>query len=156
MRDDNAVDGEGSDHDSGGDGSDHNSGSGDEFSDAVDDTMAPVKLECPVADCNSGPGGSAWSCEAEPACAAVLLQVHGYTHQAAPAAAATTDRKPRPPSLQPPKLEAQCSESRFEEWKVEWSFYKRTVDMPAGSEAWTAWRRMSGEMSEPLPTMFAR
>ena len=94
-----------------------------------------VKLTCPVTGCTGGTGGAAWSCEADPACAAVLLQVHGYTHQAAPAAAAIAgDRRPRPPTLQPPKLEAQCSEARFEDWKVEWSFYKRTVEMPAGSE----------------------
>ena len=30
-----------------------NAGSGDEFSDAVDDTMAPIKLECPIPDCTT-------------------------------------------------------------------------------------------------------
>ena len=115
------------------DGSDN--GSGDKFRDAVEDTMV-VKLQCPVAGCTGGTGGAVWECEAEPACAAALLQVHGYTHQQTPAAAATANhRKPRPPTLQPPKLEPQCSESWFEEWKLEWASFKRTFDMPARSEA---------------------
>ena len=107
-----------------GDGSHHNSGSdtssGDEFSDTVDDTMFAIKLECPVAGCTGGTGEAAWTCKAEPSCAAALLQVHGYTHQATPAAAAPAgDRRPRPPTLQPPKLDAQCSEARIEDWKLE-------------------------------------
>ena len=111
--------------------------SGDEFADAVDDTMAPIKLECPMPDCTGGTGGEAWSCEGEPTVAVALLQIHGYSHQQAPAATAATpdNRRPRPRPLPPPKLEAQCSESRFAEWKVEWDFFKRTVDMPPGSEA---------------------
>ena len=100
---------------------DDNSGSDDEFSDATDHTMAPIKLECQVPDCTGGTGGARWSCEEETTVAVALLQSHGYTHQAAPAAAVAQDpRKPRPPTLSPPKLEAQCSESRFEEWKLEW------------------------------------
>ena len=110
--------------------------SDDEFSDAVDDTMAKIKLECQVPDCTGGTGGVRWACEEEATVAVALLQSHGYTHQTAPAAAAAADpRKPRPPTLNPPKLEAQCSESRFEEWKLEWASYKRTVDMPTGAEA---------------------
>ena len=101
-------------------GSDDNVGgsneSGDEFSDAVDDTMAPIKLECPIQDCTGGTNGAKWSCEEEPTVAVALLQVHGYSHQQTPA---PDTRKPRPRPLPPPKLEAQCSESRFAEWKVE-------------------------------------
>ena len=107
---------------------DSNNGSDDEFSDAVDYTMAPSKLECPIQDCTGGTDGEKWSCEAEPTVAVALLQVHGYSHQQTPAAAAPDTRKPRPRPLPPPKLEAQCSESRFAEWKVEWDFFKRTVD----------------------------
>ncbi len=92
---------------------DSNNGSDDEFSDAVDDTMAQIKLECQVPNCTGGTGGARWSCEEEPTVAVALLQSHGYTHQTAPAAAAAPDKKPRPPSLHPPKLEAQCSEARF-------------------------------------------
>ena len=109
--------------------------SGDEFSDAVDDTMTTIKLECPIPDCTGGTGGAIWSCEAEQSVAVALLQVHGYSHQQTAAAAASDNRRPRPRPLPPPKLEGQCSESRFAEWKVEWDFYKRTVDMPPGSEA---------------------
>ena len=120
-------------------GSDDNFGgsneSGDEFADAVDDTMAPIKLECPMPGCTGGTGGEAWSCEGDPTVAVALLQIHGYSHQQAPAAATPDNRRPRPRPLPPPKLEGQCSESRFAEWKVEWAFYKRTVDMPPGSEA---------------------
>ena len=117
-------------------GSDDNFGgsneSGDEFADAVDNTMAPIKLECPIQDCTGGTNGAKWSCEEEPTVAVALLQVHGYSHQQTPA---PDTRKPRPRPLPPPKLEPQCSESRFAEWRVEWDFFKRTVDMPTGSEA---------------------
>ena len=75
---------------------DSNNGSDDEFSDAVDDTMAPIKLECPIQDCTGGTDGAKWSCEAEPMVAVALLQVHGYSHQQTPAAAAPDTRKPRP------------------------------------------------------------
>ena len=109
--------------------------SGDEFADAVDAPLAPIKLACQVPDCTGGTGGTRWSCEEEPTVAVALLNSHGYTHQQAPAAATPDNRKPRPRPLPPPKLEGQCSESRFAEWKVEWAFYKRTVDMPPGSEA---------------------
>ena len=43
---------------------DSNNGSDDEFSDAVDYTMAPIKLECPIQDCTGGTDGEKWSCEA--------------------------------------------------------------------------------------------
>ena len=115
---------------------DDNSGSDDEFADAADHAMAPIKLECQVPDCTGGTGGTRWSCEEEPTIAVALLNSHGYTHQTAPTAATTSaSRKPRPQPLSPPKLEAACSESRFEEWKVEWATYKNTVEMPPGSEA---------------------
>ena len=93
--------------------------SGDEFSDAVDYTMAAIKLECPLTDCTGGTAGARWSCEAESAVAVALLQIHGYSHQQTQAAAASDTRRPRPRPLPPPKLEGQCSESRFAEWKVE-------------------------------------
>ena len=51
--------------------------SGDEFSDAVDDGMAPIKLECQVPDCTGGTGGARWACEAESTVAVALLQSHG-------------------------------------------------------------------------------
>ena len=118
---------------------DDNNGSDDEFSDAVDHEMPPIKLECQVPDCTGGTDGARWSCEDETTVAVALLQSHGYTHQAAPtaptAASTPSSRRPRPHPLNPPKLEAQCSESRFEEWKVEWASYKNTVEMPPGSEA---------------------
>ena len=86
---------------------DDNSGSDDEFSDATDHTMAPIKLECQVPDCTGGTGGARWSCEEEPTVAVALLNSHGYTHQTAPTAATTSSsRKPRPQPLNPPKLEA--------------------------------------------------
>ena len=53
---------------------DDNSGSDDEFSDATDHTMAPIKLECQVPDCTGGTGGTRWSCEEEPTVAVALLQ----------------------------------------------------------------------------------
>ena len=108
------MDGDGNHH-----SADNDNGSSDEFSDAVDSPMV-VKLTCPVAGCTGGTGGAARTCKVEPSCAAALLQVHGYTHQPTPAATAPAgDRRPRPPTLQPPKLEAQCSEARFEDWKVD-------------------------------------
>ena len=61
----------------------------------------------------------------------MYLDYHIKSH-AAPAAAAT-ERRPRPPSLQPPKLAAQCSEARFAEFERAWGFYKQSVDMPAGA-----------------------
>ena len=116
---------------------DENSGSDDEFTDAADHAMAPIKLECQVPDCTGGTGGVRWSCQEEPTVAVALLQSHGYTHQAAPAAVAAQDpRKPRPPSLNPPKLEAQCSESRFEEWKLEWASYKVGIQTKEKSMLW--------------------
>ena len=98
--------------------SDGHVSSGEEFSDAVD-MVNEITLECPVTDCSGGTGGAVCSCTAEPACAAALLQVHGYSHRTAPATAQVSDRRARPPTLQLPKLEGQCSESRYEDWKLE-------------------------------------
>ena len=102
----------------------------DEYRDAADDRMV-VTLTCPVPNCNTGTNGVAWSYTGEAQPAAVYLDYHIKSH-AAPAAAAT-ERRPRPPSLQPPKLAAQCSEARFAEFERAWGFYKQSVDMPAGA-----------------------
>ena len=102
----------------------------DEFRDADDDRMV-VTLTCPVPDCNTGNNGVVWSYTGEAQPAAVYLDYHIKSH-AAPAAAAT-ERRPRPPSLQPPKLAAQCSEASFAEFERAWGFYKQSVEMPAGA-----------------------
>ena len=99
----------------------------DEFRDANSDSMV-VTLECPVPGCNTGTNGAVWSYTGEPQPAAVYLDYHIKTH-AAPAVAAA-ERRPRPPSLQLPKLAAQCSEARFAEFERAWGFYKQSVDMP--------------------------
>ena len=109
-----------------------NSDEGEEpFQDAIDDDMA-VTVECPEQGCTGGVNEEVWKYTGDAAIVAVMLghhlKSHDQTRQVDP-------RKPRPPTLNPPKLEAQCSESRFEEWKLEWASYKRTVDMPTGSEA---------------------
>ena len=103
----------------------------DEFADAMADN---VTATCPTAGCTSGANGAAWSWTGAASLAAVHLNIHHQdTHRVAAPAAPAADRRPRPPPLQPPRLEAQCSEARFEEFKLEWEFYRRSVDMPAGS-----------------------
>ena len=104
----------------------------DEFADAMADN---VTATCPTAGCTSGAGGAAWSWTGAASLAAVHLNIHHQdTHRVA-AQAAPADRRPRPPPLQPPRLETQCSEARFEVFKLEWEFYRRSVEMPAGSES---------------------
>ena len=108
-----------------------NSDPEEEFIDA-DEIMA-VTATCQTAGCTSGGNGAAWSWTGDAALAAVHLANHHQDVHRAAAAAPATDRRPRPPPLQPPKLDAQCSEARFDEFKVEWEFYKRSVEMPDGS-----------------------
>ena len=106
---------------------------GDEFADASE-VMTEVTARCPTAGCTAGSNGAAWSWTGDASLAAVHLNIHDRNvHQAA--AAPAGDRRPRPPPLQPPKLEAQCSEARFAVFKADWAFYRRSVEMPAGSEA---------------------
>ena len=108
-----------------------NSDPEEEFIDA-DEIMA-VTATCQTTGCTSGGNGAAWSWTGDAALAAVLLANHHQDVHRAAAAAPATDRRPRPPPLQPPRLDAQCSEARFDEFKVEWEFYKRSVEMPDGS-----------------------
>ena len=108
-----------------------NSDPEEEFIDA-DEIMA-VTATCQTTGCTSGGNGTAWSWTGDAALAAVLLANHHQDVHRAAAAAPATDRRPRPPPLQPPRLDAQCSEARFDEFKVEWEFYKRSVEMPDGS-----------------------
>ena len=113
-----------------------NSGGSDEeeFVDA-DNDMA-VTASCPTEGCTSGVDGAPWSWTGDAALAAVQLSIHHQdVHRAAAQAVPAGDRRPRPPPLQPPKLEPQCSESRFAEFKLEWEFYRRSVEMPPGSES---------------------
>ena len=91
---------------------DSNNGSDDEFSDAVDYTMAPIKLECPIQDCTGGTDGARWSCEEEPTVAVALLNSHGYSHQQTPAAAVPDTRKPRPRPGQKYKTDGAVQDRR--------------------------------------------
>ena len=110
-----------------------NSDEGEEpFQDAIDDDMA-VTVECPEQGCKGGTNEDVWRYTGDAAIAAVMLGHHLRSHD--PQTRQADPKKPRPPTLSPPKLESQCSESRFEEWKLEWASYKQTVDLPTGSEA---------------------
>ena len=100
-----------------------------EFYDAADE-MPDITANCPATDCTAGAAGAAWSWTGDSAIAAINLQFHITNVHGQPVA---TPHRPRPPALQPPKLEAQCSVQRFDEFKREWIFYKRSVDMPAGT-----------------------
>ena len=89
-----------------------------------------AKVECQVAGCTGGAGGTRWSFEGGDAVAAVWLGHHLKTHETADHA---PERKPRPPPLQAPKLTGQCSEAKFGDFKKKWGFYKLSVDMPPGA-----------------------
>ena len=99
-----------------------------EFSDALDE-MPDITVTCQSAGCTAGAAGAAWSWTGDSAIAGTHLQFHYTSSHGQPTA--TTPHRPRPPALQPPKLAAQCSEQRFDEFQREWEFYKRSVDMPA-------------------------
>ena len=100
------------------------------FQDASEDETMAITVECPEQDCTGGTNDEAWKYTGDAAVAAVMLEHHLKSHDQQ---ARQTDRKPRPPPLQPPKLSGQCSEAKFEEFKKLWGFYKNSVEMPEGT-----------------------
>ena len=89
-----------------------------------------VTVDCPEAGCTGGNDGAAWTYTGDAAIAAVMLDHHLRSH-AQPGR--QTERRPRPPPLQLPKLSGQCSEARFDDFKKLWGFYRNSVDMPDGT-----------------------
>ena len=92
-----------------------------EFSDATDE-MPDITVNCQAIGYTAGTARAVLSWTGNSALVAVHLQFH-YTNVHGQLAA-TTPHRPRPPALQPPKLAAQCSEQRFDEFQREWEFYK--------------------------------
>ena len=94
-----------------------NSDEGEEpFEDAENDETMAVTVECPEQGCTGGTNGEIWRYTGDAAIAAVMLGHHLKSHD--PQTRQADQKKPRPPTLSPPKLESQCSESRFEEWRL--------------------------------------